>query len=274
MAIMDSMLTTLKRLQAGSTAEILLAAITRRAWRSRGKPIDENSLEISSATMSSASTNASDVSSVDMVLSKPALCVAVPDNGTFRDIIHEIYKFFKKGNLEPQESFMRVSKRFYQQHLLQFDVEPVSTTEAPLRVSESGCVLINSGSHSHDPERSMSDICVYIVEGEPAEPTREQMFQKLMDTVETRDVYHTTQDNGTSNLTNIKEVPWNLEKTNAIYSGSYKFLRFLVGIGKQIGNYSVPVSWITCWRVLQRVSVVSYFPIYIYTLTISIALSN
>jgi hypothetical protein len=242
MAITDSMLTTLKRLQAGSPAEILLAAITRRAVKIHTKPIDASSVQTSSDRMSSVNTNSSDTSSVDTDLSSPALCKIVPDNGTFRDIVHYIYKFFKKGNLEPQESFMKVSKRYDQQHLLQFDVEPVSTTEAPLQVSDSGCVLISSYCHSHDPERSMSVISVYIVEGEPATPTREQLFERLMDTVETRDVYHTTQNNGTSNLTNLKEVPWNLEKTYAIYSGSYRFLEFLVSIGKQIGNYSVPAT--------------------------------
>lgn len=135
---------------------------------------------------------------------------------------------------------MRVSKRFDQQHLLQFDVEPISTTEAPLQVSDSGCILISSSCHSHDPDRSKSEVCIYIVEGEPAAPTQEQLFERLIDTVETRDVYHTTQDNGASNLTNIKHVPWNLKKTYGIYSEHYEFLRFLVKIGRKIGNYSVP----------------------------------
>lgn len=242
MAIMDSMLTTLKRLQAGSLAEILLAAITRRAVKIRTKLTDASSVQTSSARMSSDDTSTSDTSSVDTNLSSPALCEVVPDDGTFRDIVHYIYKFFKKGNLEPQESFMRVSKRFDQQHLLQFDAEPVSTTETPLPVSDSGCVLISSTCHSHDPERSKSEVCVYIVEGEPVAPTQEQLFERLMDTLETRDVYHTTQDNGTSNLTNIKQVPWNLKKTYGIYSEHYGFFRFLVGIGKKIGNYSVPAT--------------------------------
>lgn len=240
-ATMDSMLTTLKKLQAGSLAETLLAAITRRAVKIQTIFNYESFVQTHrSARMSSTDTSASDTSSVKTNISVPALCKAVSDNGTFRDIVHYIYKFFKKGNLEPQESFMRVSKRFDQQHLLQFDVEPISTTEAPLRVSDSGCVLISSTCHSHDPDRSKSRVCIYTVEGEPTAPSREQLFQRLMDTVETRDVYHTTQDNGTSNLTNMKEIPWNLEKTYGIYSEHYGFLRFLTGIGKDIGNRSVP----------------------------------
>ncbi|KAH9209820.1 hypothetical protein DL95DRAFT_449142 [Leptodontidium sp. 2 PMI_412] len=240
-ATMDSMLTTLKKLQAGSLAETLLAAITRRAVKIQTIFNYESFVQTHrSARMSSTDTSASDTSSVKTNISVPALCKAVSDNGAFRDIVHYIYKFFKKGNLEPQESFMRVSKRFDQQHLLQFDVEPISTTEAPLRVSDSGCVLISSTCHSHDPDRSKSRVCIYTVEGEPTAPSREQLFQRLMDTVETRDVYHTTQDNGTSNLTNMKEIPWNLEKTYGIYSEHYGFLRFLTGIGKDIGNRSVP----------------------------------
>jgi hypothetical protein len=242
MAIMDSMLTTLKRLQAGSPADILLAAITRRAVKICTKFIDTSSVQPSSARMTSVDTSASDTSSSDMILSTPALCDVTPDDGTFRDIVHYIYKFFKKGNLEPQESFMKVSKRFDQQHLLQFDVEPVLTTAASLQVSDSGCVLISSACHSHDPERSKSTTCIYIVEGEPAAPTPEQLFERLMNTIETRDVYHTTQDNGTSNLTNIKEVPWNLKKTYGIHSEQYGLLPFLVKIGAKIGNHSVPAT--------------------------------
>ena len=242
MAIMNSILTTLKRLQAGSLTDVLLAAIIRRAVKIHIVLTNARSVQTSSARMSSVDTSASDTSSVDTNLSGPALCEVVPDNGTFRDIVHYIYKFFKKGNLEPQESFMRVSKRFDQQHLLQFDIEPVSTTEAPLQVSDSGCILISSTCHSHDPERSKSGVCIYIVEGEPAAPTREQLFERLMDTVETCDVYHTTQDNGTSNLTNIKQVPWNLENTYGIYSEHFGILHFLMEIGSKIGNDSVPTT--------------------------------
>lgn len=238
-AIMGSMLTTLKRLQAGSLAETLLAAITRRAVKISTRFTDESSVITGTAEKSSINPSALDN---NMNLSTSALCEAVPDDGTFRDIVHYIYKFFKKGNLEPQEPFMRISKRFDQQHLLQSDVEPIATRDAPLQVSAGGCVLISSACHSHDPERSKSEVCVYIVDGEPTIPTQEQLFKMLMNTVETRDVYHTTQDNGTSNLTNIKRVPWNLEQTYAIYSGKFEFFNFLSLIGKKIGNYSMPAT--------------------------------
>ena len=155
-AIMDSMLTILKRLQAGSLAEFLFAAITRRAVKIHTKLTDASSVQTSSTRMNSVDTSSSETN-----FSSPALCEVVPDDGTLHDIVHYMYKFFKKGNIEPQESFVRVSKRFDQQHLLQFDVEPVSTTEALLGVSDSGCVLISSAYHSHDLERSKSEVCVY-----------------------------------------------------------------------------------------------------------------
>lgn len=212
-ASLDSMITTLKSLQAGSPAQILLAAITRRAVK------------------------------IHTNLFSSALCKVVPDDGTFRDIVHYIYKFFKKGNLEPPESFIRVSKSFNQQHLLQFDVEPASTIDEPLHVTDNGYVLISSTYHHHDPEKSKSNICVYIVKGEPTPPTQEQLFERLMDTIETRDVYHTTGHNGTSNLYNFKDVPWNLKQTYGIYSNpGFQFLHFLTGIGKTIGNYNIPAT--------------------------------
>lgn len=241
-AVMDSMLTTLKSLQAGSLAELLLATITRGAVKIHTNPSGTSSAQVHTVRMSSIDTSASDMSSNEIHLFSPAPCEVVPDDGTFRDIVHYIYKFFKKGNLEPQESFMRVSKSFNQQHLLQFDVEPVSTTEKPLQVSDSGYVLVSSACHSHDPDRSKSRVCVYIVKAEPAAPTREQLVERLMDTIQTRDVYHTTQDNGTSNLTNMKQVPWNLKGTYAIYSVGFGFLRFLFEIDRQIGDCSIPTT--------------------------------
>ena len=253
----DSMLATLKGLQAGSPAETLLAAITRtavtiqatctdRRFYRHGSPrmgtVDTSSSDSSSVRMGSVDTSPSDASSVDLTFSEPGLCIVVPDSGVFRDIVHYIYKFFKKGNMEPQEAFMRVSKRYDLQHLLQSDSNPVSITKATLQVSSSGCVLISSACHSHDPERSKSGICIYIVEGKPTAPTQDQLYERLMETIETRDVYHTTQDNGTSNLTHMKNVPWNLKRTYGIFSLGYEFLQFLMDISPQIENYAVPAT--------------------------------
>lgn len=89
---------TTKRLQAGSPQQVLFAAIMRKAV-------------------------------------KVGILVGIPtikdDDGFFRNIVHFIYGSFKRGNLEPQEPFMRVSKRLDQQHRLDFDVEPFFLARFP-----------------------------------------------------------------------------------------------------------------------------------------------
>ena len=125
--------------------------------------------------------------------------------------------------------------------MLQFDVEPLLGTEAPLQVSDSGRVLINSSCHPHDPERSISELCIYIVDGEPVAPTQEHLLDCLINTIEARDFYHTTQDNGTSNLNNLEDVPWNLKKTYAICSDLHEPLRFLFTIGSKVRDYRIPI---------------------------------
>lgn len=108
-ATMESMPTVLRRLQAGSVAETLPVAIARRAVKIHAVFSFDSFVQTRSARMSSPDTSALDKSFVDTNLSSPALCTVVLDNGAFRDIVHYIYKFFKKGSREPQESFVRVS---------------------------------------------------------------------------------------------------------------------------------------------------------------------
>lgn len=220
-ADVNDLLEKIDRLQAGTPGDTLLACITRRAIKLRLVPDFSFCESINSPTEASADR------------SSPTRTVIHPDasDGVLRDIVHDMYISLKKGSLEPQESFLRLSKRFNKQHLLPQNKEPLypgSTSPETLQVSDDSCVLVHSRCHPHDPEKSPSDICLYLVNGDPITPTEQEIAERTKRTFETRDVYHTTQNNGTSNVAmrsqkSSARTPWNLQGTYGICSQSYKF---------------------------------------------------
>jgi hypothetical protein len=125
----ETLLNTIKRLQAGSPLQVLHAAIVRR--------------------------------SVKIVLEMDDyLSVQRDDDVDFRRIVHFVYMAFKKGILEPQEPFIRFSQRLDQQHLFDCDVEPFFH-ETP-HVSKDGCVLLTATLHPVEQHHSESKVCAYL----------------------------------------------------------------------------------------------------------------
>jgi hypothetical protein len=208
------LLDCIKRLKAGRPEDILLAAIQRRAVKvTKG----EGDVPIS----------------------------IMPDDGGIRDIVHYIYKYIKRGIREPQQPFLRFSNREEQQNLLQIDRHPFPPGER-LQVSDEGCVLITSDCHRQDPERSKSTICAYLVnEYADSPPKRDVLANVIRVTYQKHDVYHTTQDNGTSNINNItftkrktktkkkfsNSVPWNLKDTYGMFGDGLDFVNFILHLG-------------------------------------------
>jgi hypothetical protein len=222
----STLLKNIDGLQAGTPGDTLLACITRRAVELHVS-IDFGFYE---SVKTPAETSAGPHTPMRTIL------YPVASDGIFRDIVHYMYTSLKKGSLEPQESFMRVSNRFDQQHLLRLDEQPLyprRTRRETLQLSKDGCVLIRGQCHPHDPEKSPSETCLYLVNGDPTLPTTKQEVAELAKrTFETRDIYHTTQDNGTSNLATLSRkasgrTPWNLQDTYGISSATYG-LRYFV----------------------------------------------
>lgn len=108
----------LSYLKAGSPSQILQAAMTRMACRIVASPVDSHSLG------------------------------AELDSGSLRDMVYFIYAWLKRGGaLEPDESFLRSSKKFYQQHLREDQAKPFPfLREYHLQASDAGCVLITATS--------------------------------------------------------------------------------------------------------------------------------
>ncbi len=105
-------------------------------------------------------------------------------------------------------------------------MKPFSTRETPLEVSSDGCVVVSGSGYAHGPEGPGPRICLYKVDEGSAPGTEKELLEKLVHTIETRDIYHTTQDNGNSGLDSASDikVPWNLRKTYGIYTGPFEYL--------------------------------------------------
>jgi hypothetical protein len=196
-----------KRLQAGSPQQVLFAAISRKAVR------------------------------VGVFASTP---VIDDDDGFLRNIIHFIYNSFKRGNLEPQEPFMRVSNRFDQQHRLDCDVEPFFS-ESP-QTSREGCILVAGTSYPYDPlsSKSKAQICAYLTFDEPRLPIGQVLSDIIRKAFETCDVYHTTRNHGSAaisplaqNSRDYKRI-WNIERTYGVYSEGFEFIEFLTELGSEM----------------------------------------
>ncbi|UKZ53269.1 hypothetical protein TrVGV298_007061 [Trichoderma virens] len=153
------------RLMAGSPRQILHAAIMRTAYRI-----------------------------VQSFAGSHSLGVKV-DSGSLRGIVYFIYAWLKRGGaLEPDESFLRSSKNFHQQHLREDQAEPFPLLrENHLQASDEGCVLITATCEGMDSAgRKGASLCAYLTEGSPAATDTKDLAATLKKAIETRDVYHTT----------------------------------------------------------------------------------
>ncbi|KAL7786380.1 hypothetical protein V8C37DRAFT_405356 [Trichoderma ceciliae] len=152
------------KLKAGSARQILHAAITRTTYR------------------------------IVRFAGSHSLRIEV-DSGSLRDIVYFIYAWLKRGGaLEPDESFLRSSKLFHQQHLREDQAEPFPLIqENHLQASDEGCVLITATCEGKDSAgRQGAKLCAYLTEGSPVATDIEDLAAILKKAIETRDVYHTT----------------------------------------------------------------------------------
>jgi hypothetical protein len=202
----ETLLNTIKRLQAGSPLQVLHAAIVRRSVKI--------ALEMDDC-----------------------LSVQRDDDGDFRRIVHFVYMAFKKGTLEPQEPFIRFSRRLDQQHLFDCDVEPFFH-ETP-HVSKDGCVLLTATLHPVEQHHSESKVCAYLTTDTPSLPPRKRLSAIVANAFATCDVYHTTRSHWVSILAPLakphcsEKNPWNLQDTYGVYSNGFKFLAFILALGSK-----------------------------------------
>jgi hypothetical protein len=204
----DTLLNTAKRLQAGSTQQILHGAIVRNAVK------------------------------IDVDFDQSPMLVA--DDASFRNIVHAIYVQMKRGSLEPQDPFMRVSSRLDQQHRLNNDVEPLEMFSEVPHVSSDGCVLVITSCSPAYRRTSKANVCAYLTENEPRLPTEGEVASIIKNAFETRDVYHTTRDDGNLGISPLTtqeksyKALWGLTKTYGVHSESFEFVHLISKLGGQI----------------------------------------
>jgi hypothetical protein len=210
------LLNTIQKLQAGSLQQVLLAAITRKTMK---------------------------------VVSYDGNPYLTEHDGSFEEFVDSIYMHFKRGNIEPQEPFMKVSKRFDQQHLLNCDIKPIFD-QSP-HTSSKGCVLACDFTFEKEP-----NYCAYLTTDGSCLPTRQDLSAIVRDAFETRDIYHTVRNHRTHkdivnklrlnklrlnklrlnklrlnklrlNKLRSNKLRSNLEATYGVHSGGFGFLRLL-----------------------------------------------
>ncbi|KAF4631105.1 hypothetical protein G7Y89_g7026 [Cudoniella acicularis] len=162
------------------------------------------------------------------------------DDGSFRIIVYFIYLSFKRGNLEPQEPFARVSSRLDQQDRLNCDVKPFFE-ETP-HASSDGCVLVTATCYPYKGNQangSEATFCACLTANGPSLPTQQVLATITKIAFETRDFYHTTQNHGSLNKASLAMIHekyreiWNLRNTYGVYSEGFGFLDFLEDLGSE-----------------------------------------
>lgn len=185
-----SIVDVVKTIKSNSVAENLFSAISRSAFRLERSPVGQ-------------------------------VC-KVRDASGIRDFVNNLYNSFKKGLLEPDEPFLRVSKIFKNQHSVRPGAKSSQVPKfKPLHASEDGCVLIHSRSNPKDPNRSQSVVCAYFIEPSHAVNGLPDLSGMIKRAFETRGVHHTTQDNGNSTITDATQpdkssTPWNIQNTYGV----------------------------------------------------------
>ena len=134
-------------------------------------------------------------------------------------IVHYVYKEFKRGRVEPIVPFLRVSRRTDTQSCSD-PSQGRHFLNSQLSISASKAVLVYGEAHTDERNRKeQSILCVYFACESLDAPNRENLAAVIKETFENRDVYHTTRDNGRYNLKPTKYwgVPWNLARTYGVH---------------------------------------------------------
>jgi hypothetical protein len=139
------------------------------------------------------------------------------------ELVSATYKFHKKGDLEPEVPFLRISRSFDTQKLQDNDQKPLHV-EGSLHVSGEGGVLIAAS-------RGRRPLCLYIVQSCTTLPDQTTVARIIKRTFEDCDVYHTTQDNGSLNLRASRQYRdiWNIKKSYGVFFsyGDQSFTKWL-----------------------------------------------
>jgi hypothetical protein len=158
-----------------------------------------------------------------------------PNDARPRDLVQYVYNYFKKGRIEPQESFLHVSNSFDQSHLAASTGKPYGFSEG-LEVSSEGCILVFAQGHNQDSGRArLSSVCVYFTDGLPEVPSRESLGKVIKNTFENYDVYHTSRIYRSPNIRQARkrreEGRWNIDDGYGLFSNGFEFVHWVIYLG-------------------------------------------
>ncbi|KAH8693862.1 hypothetical protein BGW36DRAFT_429892 [Talaromyces proteolyticus] len=156
------------------------------------------------------------------------------NDGMARDIVQYIYERFKRGQVEPQEPFLRASSFLDQTHLVDSETNPDNRYH-DLEVSSHGCVLVYAESHKHDSGRArLSSIAAFFTDGPPQVPNMPFLGTAIKDAYENHDVYHTSRIFRPININALQKrgrIRWNIVDSYGIYSNGFEFVDWIRTLG-------------------------------------------
>ncbi len=149
-----------------------------------------------------------------------------------REAIQYIYRLCKKGSMEPEEPFLRISKSLDQlQHTGLDTKSPTSSHPDKLEASEDGYVLIWSDANFGASKGFKAIVCVYIVTENMVVPDRSECMGKAKRAFETVDVYHTIREYDKRRfhgaiIDPVRGHDWNLRNTYRVTTRQFDFYLF------------------------------------------------
>jgi hypothetical protein len=141
-------------------------------------------------------------------------------NGILHAIVNYTHSAFQKESPDARATFLRSStsleensSRFREQHPPSFFVDVFGQ----LDLSDEGTILVHAGGSRRNRDRSSANICLYIVGQANTPPGDYEITRLVRQTYSTRDVYHSTRDNGPENFSLQTLAKWNLMIHKPVY---------------------------------------------------------
>ncbi|KAL4800143.1 hypothetical protein BDV19DRAFT_171837 [Aspergillus venezuelensis] len=148
------------------------------------------------------------------------------------EMVCSTFKFHTKGDLEPDQPFLRSSRSLDSQSTSPDSQHGHVPTFSNLYASSDGAVLVSGGRLPATERGSPARLCVYLTHSTHDNPPEPPVLAQIMKTAfEDCDVYHTTRDNGTLNFKTLKKYReiWNLQDTYGVFFsyGESSFIKWL-----------------------------------------------
>lgn len=169
-------------------------------------------------------------------------------DGMLHAIINYTHLALQKESANAQATFLRSSRKLEEK--IDWDDPAViryryrwmpGACFEPLELSEGGAILVHAKASMRDRDRLSANICLYILGRSDAPPTELKITRLIKEIYTTRDIYHSTRDNGPQSIS-VRTLPkWNLgvHNTRPIY-GLCAQLETFVNILQMLDPQNLP----------------------------------